>query len=195
MFYFSPLGIPGGTYMRISQVHWHIDIDTGSLRFCIHQCLHSWACHCLAHILDCTDRWMNQECCSTAEHIDCWHHIHLYLRRYSCLLPIETQDCTGNKMSLVYSRIFGGNMEGWYIHLCLRTAPLASDIQEGTDMQRIPVNWCTLGLLYSCASLQCTRLCLSETRNTERIVSCEDVDISSLLPLLKLNFYFILKSL
>lgn len=39
MFYLSPLGIPGGTYMRISQVHWHTDIDTGSLRFCIHQCL------------------------------------------------------------------------------------------------------------------------------------------------------------
>lgn len=34
-----------------------------------------------------------------------------YPRRYSCWLPTETQDCTGNKMILGCSHIFGGNME------------------------------------------------------------------------------------
>ena len=39
-----------------------------------------------------------------------------YLRRCSCWLPTETQDCTGNKMILECSRISGGNMEASCIH-------------------------------------------------------------------------------
>lgn len=42
-----------------------------------------------------------------------------YLRRCSCLPPTETQDCIGNKMILVCSHIFGGNMEAWCIRLYL----------------------------------------------------------------------------